>query len=489
MYEKGVRLYTVDYERVFRHLSTPPIMVNDFDLASASERERLNNLLYSRYDGDTLSNIPKCDCGKTTGAFNLNRRCLSCGTLVEVVTEKPLESLLWMEAPKGIPGFPNLTVWRILSKWMTHSGFNLLEYMTNPYYRANVKPTEKIRKFDDLGLPMGLCNFHDHYDEIIETLYKHRFLQTGNKAQRELMEYLQSVRDITFTRHLPFPSKLLFITEKSNKNIYSDYTMAPAVEAILTLASMYSGQKSNDQESFEEPDIRMKESRCIKTVVQLDSFYKSFESKIAFKKPGIFRKLVFGVRPHWTFRAVISSQHKPHRYDELEIPWSLAVLLFKTHLSNKLLKRNFTPNDIVSLLYENTLKHHLLLESLFNELLEEAPGGSIPTLYLRNPTLRRASMQCLKISKVKTDPSINSVSFSVLCLKGPNADFDGDAMSGQPMLDTYSAEQAQAMAPYTGVMDLNRPHRVSRNVAHPTPFLSTLMAWMKHGDEISEPRT
>lgn len=419
--DKGIYLETVDYEEMFANLSQPPIIVNGFDTTKVEDRERLNFLLYTRYEGDTLANIPACDCGKVSGDRNIGLRHVGtrnepgCGTLVLPVTEKPLESMLWMETPPGVPAFINPTVWRILSKAMTHNGFSILEWLVNPFYHATVKVPPIMKKVQGLGLPTGLTNFYHHYDEIIEKLYLNKIFGTRVATRNRIYEYLRKVRNRTFTKRLPFPSRLTFITEENNKKTYADHTMMSAIDAILTIVSM-------DTEG-EERSLVVKEGRCVRAVIKLNEYYRDFEAEIASTKEGIFRKLIYGTRPHWTYRAVISSLHEPHAYDTLELPWSLSVLLFKAHLANKLLKREFTPNEIISLLYENTLRHHVLLDNLFKELIAESPDGKgIPTTLGRNPTLKRGSIERFFINKIKSDPTINTIGLSVLCLRAKNAD-------------------------------------------------------------------
>jgi len=482
---KGVYLKVVDFDAMFNALSHPAIIVNDFDISSESERARLNSLIYTRYDGDTLSNIPSCDCGRLTGERNKGRICggpKGCGQLVVPVTEKKLESLLWMEAPDGIPAFVNLKIWRILSKHLTVSSFNFLEWLTNPFYRPPVAvPQAQMAKIERLNLPMGLSNFCRYYDQIIDSLYTNRIF-TGRVQQRDkLYRFLKKFRDRTFTKRLPFPSRLGFITEESNGKVYADHKMASALDAIWTIVSMYA--------NGEDPSLKMKESRCVRAMNKLNEYYKDFEVNTASRKEGIKRKLIYGTRPHWTYRAVISSLHRPHNYDELELPWSLSTMLYKIHLANKLLAREFTPNEIIALLYENSLRYHPLLDSLFKELIAETPGGlGLPSTLGRNPTLRRGSIQTFKITKIKDDPSVNTISLSVLCLRAPNADFDGDALNGQPCLDNDIAEKMKRLEPHLGAMDLNKPWRVSRNLGMPTPVLSTIGAWIDEGDYVSQPR-
>ena len=480
----GVYLETIDYEEEFRALSQPPIFANDFDLDSKEDRERLNGLLYNKLEGDTLSNIPSCDCGKLRGARHYGRRHEktatdpdACGSQVLHITEKPLESIIWMRTPDRVDRFVNLQVWRILKKALTHSGYSILDWLTNPQYQATVKTPPIMEKVQGLGLPRGLNNFYRNYDYIIDTLYKAKVFVGRVPVRARTYEYLKMVRKRTFTRQLPFPSKLTFVTEESNKTMFADPKMFNAVNGVLTLISAES--------RGEDKSTEFKESRCVQTMNNLVEYNKEFESGVAATKKGIFRKLIYGTPPHWSYRSVISSLHEPHHYNSIKLPWSLSVLLFKAHLSNKLLKRGYTPNEIIALLYENTLRYHFLLDSLFKELIAESPyEHGIPTTFGRNPTLKRGSIELEYIDEIKTDPTINTISKSVLALKAKNADYDGDALNGQLPIDNRMADALMPMEAHTGVMDPNRPFRVSSNITLPTTIVSSIGDWLTEGDEM-----
>lgn len=477
--ELGIREEIVDMEDIFNHLSTAPILVNDFDVSMASERERLNALLYTRHEGETLSNMPKCSCGGTFGRSKLNTIAPCCGTRVSVLTEKGIESLLWLKVPDGIPAFINPQVWRILSKVLTFSGFNLLEYLVNPYYKPTVKTIPRVRKLNELGLPYGLAAFHDHFDEIVQKLHKANFIPA------DMMDFITYYRDCIFTRVIPFPSKLLFIEERSARSKIVDRQMVPAQEAINILCRLYAGKKL-DGDDFVEPELRIKEARCTKVVVFYDKFCRDFERNTLMRKPGVFRKLIGGCLPSDTARGVINSNHDPHRYDRIYIPWPMGVQLLGGDLRSKLLDRDFTPNEIKQLLDENTLKEHILIRSLFDEMLDEAPDGAIPAMFLRNPSLKRGSIQYIPIGGIKDDPTINSITFSILATTAPNADLDGDEMTIMRCLDNNIAEIAKRLEPHLGTMDLNRPHLVSRNVKLPATFISTYAHLVAHHDKYSQ---
>src|SRR5690606_31909055 len=108
----------------------------------------------------------------------------------------------------------------------------------------------------------------------------------------------------------------------------------------------------------------IKEARVVSALNNFNDYYKTFENDVIFKKPGIMRKLVYGTRPYWGYRSVITSRQKPHRQDALEMPWSLSILLFKVHLQNKLITQGYTPNEMNALIYENTLRYHPELDRL-----------------------------------------------------------------------------------------------------------------------------
>ena len=493
----GIYFKLFDYERAYRSLNQEPILVNEFDISQESERLRLNSLIYASYDGDTLSNVPRCDCTgpeAVTGEDNLGIRCRLCRAVCLPVTEKPLESILWIKVPDGVPAFFNLTVWRILNKNLTYSGFSLLEYLTNVFYHPTQKePADKMRKLDRLGIPRGYNNFVNNYEAIIQALFKANLFPGNARRRKKVLTFLQENLHLTFTTVLPFPSKMGFITDTSNGKMSADHKMAPAIDAIWTIVGIY--QKPTKVKATKdftdnygergEPSQLRKESRCVRSMCKLVEFYREFESETAYKKPGIARKLIYGTRPHWTYRAVIISRQKPHNSTGIDLPWSLSVLLFSVHLANKLLRQRYTPNELKALLFENTLRYHPHLASLFKELIAESVDQRIPTAFGRNPTLKRGSIGCNGIESIKEDPSDNTVSISPLNLNDKNADFDGDALWGELPLDHKNADALDRLSLYTGIMDLNKPFTVSRNPTLPPPLVATITNWIIEGDEIS----
>lgn len=466
----GISLAIVDHDALFATLSEPPIIVNDFNVASADVKEKLNNLIYTRYDGDTLEVLPSCQCGKICGEFNVGVKCPDCKSVVSAITERPLESTLWIATPKGVRSLVNPAVWNILSKNMTISGCDILEWLTNPGYTPRGQIPPAVLKLQRMGIQRGLNYFIDNFDAVMNAAVSSGAIKVKGRERDELIAFINKYRAILFPRYLPVPSRLNFITESTATGTYTDTSMTTIVDAILTITSIEAAVIPVNQ--------RQREARTAKALAQIAEYYNSFYTMSLGKKVGWLRKHVFGSRLHFSFRAVISSLSENHQYDEIHMPWSMSVLVFKAHLTSKLLARGFTPNQCNQFIFDNSLRYNELMDTLFQELIAESPYGGIPIVLQRNPTLVRLSAQALRVTKVKTEVEINTVSMSTLVLKGPNADFDGDALNGMIILDHGMYEKIQRLAPHLGVLDLQKPRTISNILALPAQVLATISNWM-----------
>lgn len=428
--ENGVAVEIVNFSELFERVKGDAAMINGFDLTKVEEKDRLMKLLYTHYEGEVLPVIPSCECGGLTRASNVDVICPDCGTICRPVTEKPLVSKAWMAPPEGVDTFISPQVWTILSSAMTVSGVNLLEWFCNPMVSMPPEPNRHLRKaigiLETMRIPQGINHFHRHFDEIMQRLYEQGLVySSGNRRQREdLMRFIQQYRKEIFCPVLPIPSKLSFITEKTVTRTYGDKTSYYAFDAVLTITST---------ENASTPLApRVKQGRSVKANMLMAKYYQEYIGTVLARKPGLFRKHVMGSRLHYTFRAVISSLHGVHHRSELHLPWAMSVKLFDTHLTSKLYRRGFSVNEASSYLANHILKYSDLLAELFEELIEEAKKANlvrpadapqvlgIPVLFNRNPTLMRGSIQRMYVTKIKTDPLINSISMPTISLKAPN---------------------------------------------------------------------
>lgn len=433
----AISLQIANLEEVFHKSTTDPIIVNNFDVSLEEEKKRLNRLIYTRYEGNTLELVPSCACGHTKTEFYINMTCEVCGTTVMSVTERPVESVLWLMPPKGVETFFNPQVWFILSDALTYGGINLLEWLCNPNMAMPAQVPEEARRLRGLGLERGINVVYQRWDEYVQILFKHKLWGKTQAKQYIMLDFIQQNRRAIFTRYLPVPSKLTFVTEQRGRRTSFDTSMTDAIEAVRTISAVEFSQVPQS--------LKTRQARAVDAIVQMSRYHQEFFENNVGGKPGLARKHVFGGRLHYSFRGVISSLSDNHHYAELHMPWSMSVMVYQTHLEAKMMQRGMSPQEMITHLREHTLQYSPLLDELFTELIAESPytlgqidptGRSpdrpgLPVLFNRNPTLVRGSIQHLLVTKIKSgtpehrDISDNTISMSVLSLKAPNADFDG----------------------------------------------------------------
>lgn len=476
----GISLEMVDHDKLFNEAGLQPILINDFDLTNTDEFERLNSLIFTTYDKDSLEVVPSCDCGETKDQHNLGVICDNCLTPCLPVTEKPLESVLWIGKPDGISKLVHPHFWLIMRKEFTSSGVSALEWLTNPRYRtpptANTVIIDRIKKTEINGEPIerGYNYFIENFDEIIEKLVLGKVIKFSTvKARTEFYQFVKENRGLLFSDHIPIPSKVALIKEDTDMGSYADVTHLPMIDAIRTISYI----------STSELDIthQQLESRLVGVFNKLDEFYTNFYNKALSPKEGWFRKHVYGSRLHFTARAVITSLSDKHNYDDIELPWSLSVQYLKVHLKSKLIRRGFTPDEAIKHINKNTLKYDIVLDEIFNELIAEGPDGRIWTLLHRNPTLTRGSMKPVGIAKVKTNPKDNTIGVSVLILAALNADFDGDQLNLGILLDKESYNRFKRLSPHLYALDLKTPRKLSGYLKLPGPIVAMIANYVHNG--------
>ena len=416
----GIYLEMVDHDELFEHSKNVAIIVNEFDLEVKDDLNRLNALIHTTYEKNVLQLLPQCDCQYLKGGRNVGVRCPKCNTLCLSVTEKPLQSALWIATPEGIDTLINPEAWIILSKALTTSQFNILEWLTDPYKAVTTNKVQGILdRITAAGFQRGINAFYAQFDQLMQFLIAERVIKKHNPRQREeYMQFIAENRHAIFSKHLPVPSKLALITEKSAKKTTVDPVMVPAIEAVRTISGI--------KNSVLTLSLKRKESKTVKAIKYLVDYYTGFFQTSLPAKQGWFRKHTYGSRIHFSFRAVISSLSEPHVYDEVHLPWSLSVMFLKFHLISKLMNRpdlQYSPNQAIGLLNDHTQSYNPLIDELFQQLIAESPMGGIVIGLQRNPSLTRGSFQTLRVTKIKTNPAINTISLSLLILRSYNKIF------------------------------------------------------------------
>jgi len=479
----------ISFDDTIRRLKTMPIIINDIvDVNENGDIVDVKNLIYSNFSSDIVSAVPSCECGKTTGEFSIGLKCEECHTEVRSRVYDDIKPLVWFRRPEGVAKIINPMVWIMLTDRFTKSGFNVLLWICDVHYVPPKKQPAVLQLLVNSNIQRGYNWFVENFDHVIEMLFslkefrKQPQIKKRRKGDSEknieqidpLKRLILENRDKIFSDFIPLPNKTLLIVESTNVGVYVDNTVADAIDAIEMLTSIDSPIKGYS--------VRQKENRTAKAINKLSIYYDNFYKNILDKKSGMFRKHVYASRTHFSFRAVITSITDKHDHDEVYIPWKVAIATFKFHLINKLMKRGYEYNQAIGYLYSKLNMFDPLLDELFKELINESPYGGIPATLNRNPSLLIGSIQFVRITKVKTDPEDQTISLSILIVKAPNADFDGDEMQMMLALDDVMYKYLEPLKPHNNVFTLGEhPGKVSGNPAIPKPVVATIANWL-HND-------
>lgn len=415
----SISLELVDFDKEFSQLTSIPIIINDQSDSSEEDKEILKTKIFNKYNNDLLSNIPSCDCGDLEGEYRIGMMCHNCNTEVSSSIDKDLQSILWLRAPEGVDGLINPMVWTMLSERFTVSGFDVINWLCDTSYNThNKQPTAILNEIIDAGFERGYNNFVRNFDRLIDFLFSmKKFQKNKDTISEDLPILIANSRKSIFSKYLPLPNRSLLVIEETNVGTYIDPIVIGAIDAIQTIISIDTAENKHP--------LKRKENRTIKCIVGLADFYKNFYKETLGRKTGTFRQNVYGSRAHFSFRCVVTSITEKHELDEIYIPWSVGIGIFKFHLINKLYALDYTVNEAEGLLNSYAKIYNPLIDQLFKELIEESPRKGVDATLNRNPTLARGSIQLVRITKVKTDPNINTISFSILVVTPLNADFDG----------------------------------------------------------------
>jgi hypothetical protein len=466
----------VDHDKIFNSLQDEPIIINDLSNTTVEDRELIDHLVLTRYSSDTISVLPRCQCGKLKNEFLIGVVCDHCHTEVQPVNND-LSSLVWLRKIAGTPGLFNPHFWIMLERFLFKSNFNVLRWLTDTTYNPPIKEPRVITQIKEMGtIKRGYNNFFDNFDYIfnkIAWLKDYGTTAVAKEKRLDMIDLIEKNRHFITSNHVSLPNKILLVLENTNKGIYVDFNITELLDAIAM---------ASDSEKTLGVTSRTIENRAAKIMFKLSKFYESYYHKFWNKKTGLFRKHVFGSRTHFSFRSVITSITEPHKYDEIKCPWGIGLTAFRPHVVNKLLKHGYTLSNAIELIYTHVYKYHPLLDQILQELLAEA-NGRICVLLQRNPSLLQGSAQRVYISEFKTDPRDTTIGMSILIVPAPNADFDGDELNVSIALDKKMEDMWYPLAPHFNVLGVTEVGDITGNVWIPKPVVGTMSNWLT-GDNI-----
>lgn len=458
MYAKFLDIQNM--EDVFNQVQNP-MFLNDLQAYTKEERRNLKELIVTTYrDADVMSSIPSCLCGKSRNGYQLGEIATCCNTEVSTVTTRKMQSDIWIRKPESAAPFITPIAWGRLLKYGHTSKFNAIEWFANPN-KPNPPTTHQasmnlMNKLLALDIPRGYNNLVKHLDVVIDAL-------EGNIPRWQRAEYrmfFERNRKKIFTRYVPIPSRITFIIEETAVGNYYDSAMNACMDAAMLAVDIETVR-----------DQRKLEGHVATILTNLSSYYDMVIKEFISKKPGWLRQLRYGSRMDYTFRNIITCQFEPHDYHDIQVPYDLSVTILTPHLMNKLVnKHDMSYRQAYDYIEQHTKKKDKLLESLLFELIEDSPEHGLAIAITRYPSLARTSTQGFKVTGFTTDYT----RYSSLATVGPNADFDGDILSGAFMVDLDSSERAKMLDGVYDIHSVTDPGKIKGNVKLPDTVVTQL---------------
>lgn len=446
-------------------------VINSENTLEKEYTDKVIKNIYSNCDGE-LGFVPTCECGYTRGVSKEHLICPMCHTECSTKFADGLEHTAWVGIPEpnpemGKPGFAPVLhpIWYLMLKNFTKIGNSskesLIDYILNPLLGSGSKTRSLIPDDFPAYIPgRGWDYFYEHADEILDILM-YKYPRTADKQDQiqQLAAFRQKYRSMLFTRHLPIMHNALHpITNNGNTLNYVDSASNFITEAVFNLTAetfklKLSAHKSNNRKN-----------KVLWDVYQLIiGYYKSLENDKLFKKPGLLRKQIFGGRLHWTFRTVVHAQSEPEPLDEIIMPWGIMLNSLKLPIINLLVNRKkLTPSDALHLWVKGATTYQPLIEEVLHEYISEAPGGRIPVLMGRNPTLTYGSELLLYVRKFKTKIDDETIGVNACIVEPLNMDFDGDEAYGLFIFEHALEKALQQIHPSSLMFNINGPGFSSR---------------------------
>jgi len=452
----------IDNDEIFRSVANKAIVINDISLKNNEDYETLKDKLHMLYNDTSANLLPRCDCGNLEGEYYKSLICDNCGS--EVISPfDDLRPVIWFKADKSIGKFIATDFWYIVRmelgktvdifRWICDKRFNIQ------------KPTKVALKL--MHIIQGIPGFKRNYKWLVSNLEKILIVlseTTKSNGIREILSLFRSNKDRILCEYLPILNKRMFVVEKVGQVKYMNLTLNDVNDVIL----MYN-------KNINSEDERVRDLAMGRTNYALVNIYGDLLVTYVKGKKGIPRKLIDGFRSFFTVRGVITPIVRKHKYDELELPWSQAVVLFRPFILNILYnKYNYSYNEITKKLNKAVTTFDREISEIFDYLLNKSNGYGIPVTFQRNPSLLNGSMLSLRITVIKRDLTDPTISMSILVAKLPNADFDGDEMNLQLLIDDYLYNLMKVLEPAASVANMASPGGISGRLTLTDPVIATI---------------
>jgi len=427
------------------------VILNRLPFSTLDSVRKRNEHIFSR--PGVLSFIAHCVCGQLRGNINVGSLCSTCGSVCrdDFSPDGTIEHEAWLAMPQEIKGVLHPTAYMVLASWLGFKkGVSYIDIIIDPL--LDLPP-----ELQGVVTGRGHNYFYDNFDMLMAYFVHYfRFVDKKSKPKREAADFIEQF--IACYRSAMFCTKLPVLSAALNALTSADGTgegrQYADADSQIILDAM------TDLQQVEETTIRTRPNSVPSIVHRIYKSYITYVQGIAqdklSRKPALIRNHMLGTRFHWTFRSVII----PHseRYDEIYLPWQVSVNLLRIHIIGRLVRKyGIDGGEAVTRQVTALLRFDPLVDQIMNDLIKECRPkfSGLPVLFCRNPSLRRGSVQMLYVTRIKRSLEDKTINISTLVLKAPNADFDGDNMTGILLNETEAAEAFYVLHPSQRIRDTN----------------------------------
>lgn len=431
------------------------IILDECDLSSKSFQDSIRNAVFNTDSG--VSFVARCKCEQTKGNSLIGTICPICHTKVEMSWDTAhdyLHAEHWVKCPEILTGgWLAPAVYETLWHWLSISGKgSYLDYILDTRLELPVDFTDHIHG-------QGFDYLHKNFDKVIN-FFANIYPTTKKRDLTPfVVRYVEIYRDRLWSHYHSLPSRdmhpiLTRDSSDTSKRYFSDQKANYIIKAIVTLSKARHLPKRKQTIS----NIEKYAYTAFRHLMEYDEALSDIQigGKTTRGKKATPRAHISGGRLNWSSRTVITPIVGPHDYDEIRLPWKLAVPMLRVHILSKLTgKHKKSPNEAMNIYVRAELSYDPLVHDIIKELIAEHPRKGLPIVWWRPPTI--LTMTLLWCREVKIDPRDDTASSSSFFAKMSNEDYDGDNKLGVLLLETDMAEAFMPLHPSYLLLNKNRP--------------------------------
>lgn len=449
----------------------PPIYLNDFDFNIEEDREAIEDLLRTEFEGNNFDTVASCQCKKYRSNMYEGSGfvCDNCGHEVVKPLSQQIETIVWLKKPAYVSGFINPAMWAIFfSKLNTKSPkVNLVEYWINPVIRDDKKFRDpnnnafkiaaKIESFRNaLDIPFGYNSFIENLDLIIMSAIEHdvsKVLDLTEKDREDFAAFWQKFKTKAVFNYLPLPNKITTVIESDQRDRYVNKEQTDLDKIYFTLADTY---PIDDVRAEENEDLMGKNMKPL-----VDALME-VQKNILFGKKGMIRYHAGAGKLPMTGRSIITGESGVCRSDTIVLPWLYGLTCLDKHLTGWLYRKGYTPLQVKKIIRTANNYRHPLIEEFFTWIEDNRYAMATAG---RNPSIQYLSARAFFV-KFSRDLDDKSIRIPITTVKEYGADFDGDAMYVIFLPDMMSKIEAYSSWGHHQMLDANKLFKVSRFGTH-----------------------